>query len=179
MFELITERLKIIPLNIKQLELLKENPAEFEKSLGLSESEVELFDENIEKEIKSAWDFWILGVKKNPFNYTWFTRWEIILNGENKIIGSCGFKGMPNEYGEVEIGYMIKPTYQNRGYMTEAVNELVRFSFMHQRIEYVLAETPKENISSQRVLEKNDFILFKEKDENFWWKKSKKNIREK
>ncbi len=173
MFELTTDRLKIIPLNVHQLELLKEDPAAFEKSAGLNPSGLEKFDDNIEKEITDAWKFWIEGVKKNPFNYTWFTRWEIILKSENKIIGSCGFKGLPNNNGEVEIGYMIKPSYQNNGYMTEALKEMVRFSFMHQRVKHVLAETPKDNFPSHKVLIKNGFVIFQEKENNFWWKFSK------
>jgi RimJ/RimL family protein N-acetyltransferase len=173
MFELNTNRLKIIPLNIQQLELLKDDMEAFEKSIGLNLSDHEKFDEKTEKDIKNAWKFWIEGVKKNPFNYTWFTRWEIILKSENKIIGSCGFKGFPNNKGEVEIGYMIKPSYQNKGYMTEALKEMVRFSFMHHRVNHVLAETPQDNFPSHRVLIKNDFEIFKEKENNFWWKHSK------
>ncbi len=158
MFELATDRLKIIPLNVHQLELLKEDETAFAKSLGLNTNSQEKFDEKIEKEINDAWKFWIEGIKKNPFNYTWFTRWEIILKDENKIIGSCGFKGLPNNRAEVEIGYMIKPSFQNKGYMTEAVKELVRFSFMHQRVKYVLAETPQDNFPSHKVLIKNGFV---------------------
>ena len=160
MFELNTNRLKIMPLNIQQLELLKDDMEAFEKSIGLNLSDHEKFDEKTEKDIKNAWKFW-------------FTRWEIILKSENKIIGSCGFKGFPNNNGEVEIGYMIKPSYQNKGYMTEALKEMVRFSFMHHRVNHVLAETPQDNFPSHRVLIKNDFEIFKEKENNFWWKHSK------
>ena len=173
MFELNTNRLKIIPLNVQQLELLKEDREAFEKSIGLNLSNHEKFDDRTEKDISNAWKFWIDGVKKNPFNYTWFTRWEIIIKSENKIIGSCGFKGFPNINGEVEIGYMIKPSYQNKGYMSEALKEMVRFSFMHQRVKHVLAETPQDNFPSHKVLIKNNFVIFKEKENNFWWKRSK------
>ena len=147
--------------------MLKEDSAAFEKSSGLNSSDHEKFDERIEKEITDAWKFWIEGVKKNPFNYTWFTRWEIILKSENKIIGSCGFKGLPNDNGEVEIGYMIKPSYQNNGYMTEALKEMVRFSFMHQRVKHVLAETPQDNFPSHKVLIKNGFVIFQGKRKQF------------
>ncbi len=173
MFELNTERLKLLPLNINQLELLKDDIETFEKSIGLNLSNHEKFDERTEKDIKKAWKFWIEGVRRNPFNYIWFTRWEIILKNENKIIGSCGYKGLPNNKSEVEIGYMIKPSYQNNGYMTEALKEMVRFSFMHQRVKHVLAETPEDNFPSHKVLMKNGFVIFKEKDDNFWWRVSK------
>ena len=173
MFELTTERLKIIPLNINQLQLLKIDESEFARSLGLNAGIQERFSDHIEKEISDAWHFWIEGVKKNPFNYTWYTRWEIVLKKENILIGTCGFKGLPNSNGEVEIGYMIKPSYQNKGYMTEALIEIVRYSFMHQRVKHVLAETPQDNFPSHKVLLKAGFVIFKEKEENFWWKKSR------
>ena len=37
-----------------------------------------------------------------------------ILKEENRLIGSGGFKGRPNEHGMVEIGYEIAVAYRQR-----------------------------------------------------------------
>lgn len=173
MFELTTNRLRIIPLNNKQLELLHTDQVLLEKELKLQHASPNKLDDTLEKEISIAWKFWLEGVKRNPFNYIWYTRWEIILKNENKIIGSCGFKGLPTIEGKVEVGYMINADYQNNGYMSEALSELINYAFRHERVKTVLAETPKENYSSHKVLLNNKFMQYRETDKNFWWKLEK------
>lgn len=70
-------------------------------------------------------------------------------------VGGIGFKTTPNERGEVEIGYGICRSFQGRGVATEAVFVLCDFARRGARI--VLAETERENVASQRVLEKSGF----------------------
>jgi RimJ/RimL family protein N-acetyltransferase len=170
MFELKTKRLRIIPLTFEQLKLYKNNQNEFERNMGLTETEPPKFDETIENEVSGAWIFWINSVKKNPFTYTWFTRWEIILTEENRIVGSCCFKGAPNKNGEVEIGYMIDPSYQNKGFMTEALSEFIRYAFLNYKVKSAIAETPPDNYPSHKVLIKNGFKQIGNKDGNLVWR---------
>lgn len=173
MFELDTQRLRIIPLTLEQLKIYKENHNKFEKSLGLNLTEKVELDRNLERDIIGAWDFWFDKVEKNPFSYTWYTRWEIILKDENRIIGTCGFKGMPDEKGEIEVGYFIHPAYQNKGYMTEALKEMIRYAFLHPGVKTITAETPTDNFPSQQVLIKNGFNNVFEKNNYYYWKLSR------
>src|SRR5665213_3738905 len=54
-----------------------------------------------------------------------------------------------------QIGYGISDSYQDRGVATEAVRALCEFA--QRRTVVVLAETDRENVASQRVLEKCGF----------------------
>jgi len=167
-FELNRQRLKIIPLNLKQLIICKESFIELEKVVGLEINEPVKFDVVVDNEIKDAWNQWFERVKKNPDNYFWFTRLEIILKVENRIIGSIGFSGLPKESGETEVDYMINPLYQNKDYEPEAFKEMI--AFKNKNVKAVFAETPKDYIASQRVLIKNNFVKIEEREKTFLWK---------
>ena len=84
-------------------------------------------------------------------------------------VGGIGFKSAPNERGEVEIGYGICHSCQGRGVATEAVVALCDFAQPRARV--VLAETDRENVASQRVLEKSGFQSVNEIDGLIRWRK--------
>jgi len=170
MFELHTERLKILPLNIERMKLLRDDPSELESQLFMNESYTEKYDEVMEKEIGEVFDIVIKRIESNPFNYTWFTMWQIILKEEKKIIGTCGFNGLPDENGEVEIGYALKPGYQKKGYMPEVMEEFIRYAFMHPKVKIIKAQTPVNLIPSQKLLSNIGFEKAFEKDGIYTWK---------
>jgi len=58
----------------------------------------------------------------------------------------------------VEIGYGILPSYEGNGYMTEAVQGMIRWAFAQQDVNFVEAETDPDNRASQRILEKCGFV---------------------
>jgi hypothetical protein len=84
-------------------------------------------------------------------------------------VGGVGFKSAPNERGEVEIGYGICHSFQGRSVATEAVVALCDFARQGARV--VLAETDRENVASQRVLEKSGFQSVGETDGLIRWRK--------
>jgi ribosomal-protein-alanine N-acetyltransferase len=69
------------------------------------------------------------------------------------IIGSAGFKGKPDWHGVIEMGYGISPTFQRRGYATEAARALTHWAFRQPRVKRLTAECLHDNIASRRVLE--------------------------
>ena len=69
-----------------------------------------------------------------------------------------GFKGIPDHTGTVEIGYSIFDDFQRKGYATEATCALVDLAYQTGAAA-VIAETLPSLIASQRVLEKNGFVL--------------------
>jgi RimJ/RimL family protein N-acetyltransferase len=79
----------------------------------------------------------------------------IVERSKGLSIGGIGFKTSPNERGEVEIGYGVCHSYQGRGIATEAVLALIDFARRGARV--VLADTDRDNVASQRVLEKTGF----------------------
>lgn len=157
MFEIHTERLRLIPLDAKNYELYLENINKMEENLGLT-----ITNTVIEEPLLTAHKFTYENVLKNTKNYLWETNWIIVLKKENKIIGGVMIKGEPNELGEVIIGYGIESEYQNKGYMTECINTLKEWIFKNPKVKNIIADTDKENLSSHRVLEKNNFNKYKE-----------------
>ncbi len=101
-------------------------------------------------------------------------RWAITLRDNPKdVIGSCGFFSVRRGTQTVETGYDLHPDYWSKGLMTEALREMIRFSFgpgsvvpVH-RIEALVMP---ENIASIRVLEKLSFKLEDLRREFGFWK---------
>lgn len=113
-------------------------------------------------------------IQQDPENYLFATIWAIIDKNENVIVGDIGFKRKPNENGEMEIGYSTQPAYQRRGYMNEAIGEMLKWAFKDARVKSILAETREDNMPSIKVLKKNSFTEFKKDNNMIWWQR--KNI---
>ncbi len=76
---------------------------------------------------------------------------------DNLLIGSCGYKGEPDENGTVEIGYEIKESFRGKGLATEAAIALSRNALAAKEVRQVIAHTvPYENPSAA-VLRKAGF----------------------
>ena len=75
------------------------------------------------------------------------------------LVGDAGFKGVPNNQGCCEIGYSVIPSFRQRGFATEAVAGIIAWVRLIPFIRLVRAEALASNAPSQRVLEKNGFVL--------------------
>lgn len=168
MFILETEKLKLIPLDANNLRYSIEDRQKMEWNLG-----VKITDTELEKPLSEAMRTSLEMVLENKKDYLWFTSWEIVLKKENRIIGGLCFKGCPDEKGRVEIGYGMQDEYKCKGYMTEAVKELINWAFRFNHVTEVIAETEKDNLPSHRVLEKIGMEKYKENEKMFWWKITK------
>lgn len=168
MFILETEKLKLIPLDANNLRYSIEDRQKMEWNLG-----VKITDTELEKPLSEAMRTSLEMVLENKKDYLWFTSWEIVLKKENRIIGGLCFKGCPDEKGRVEIGYGMQDEYKCKGYMTEAVKELIDWAFRFNHVTEVIAETEKDNLPSHRVLEKIGMEKYKENEKMFWWKITK------
>jgi RimJ/RimL family protein N-acetyltransferase len=107
----------------------------------------------------------------------WWTYFPIH-KGDNKLIGSCGYKGKPNSNGIVEIGYEIATEYRNRGLATEVVKALMTNAFSSTQVSSVQAHTLGEINASTRVLTKCGFQKMeeiKDTDNGLLWKWEIKN----
>jgi RimJ/RimL family protein N-acetyltransferase len=101
--------------------------------------------------------------------HAWFTYWLIVIKDENIAAGMLGFKGYPNAEGSTEIGYGIDPAYQNKGYMSEAVQALVDWAFTHPFCNIITA-TDVENPASKRLLEKLGAVQTEDNERFTSWK---------
>ena len=81
------------------------------------------------------------------------------------LIGNGGFKGEPDNSGQIEIGYEIASEYWNRGFATEAVRGMVDFAFAYEHVLAVVAHTLAGTNASNRVLQKVGMTFISEIDD--------------
>lgn len=149
-----TQRLDLIPLSAVELATGLHSIETLSRKLEISLVS-DLYDgrarQAVEKKLTRMAD---VSADQHP----WYTYWLIVLRAENIGVGLVGFKGVPNNEGEVEIGYGISPLYQGQGYMTEAVKTLAAWAFTHPECKSITALLCKpDNFASHRVLEKSGF----------------------
>ncbi|AWI05794.1 GNAT family N-acetyltransferase [Clostridium drakei] len=156
-----TKRLIIIPLNLEQFNLMLKGMSKMENALGLNNS-YEILDAHTQK----AMEWLYKEAEKHKENYLWYTNWQIILKEENISIGSACFMRQANDSGIVEIGYGINEKYRCNGYMTESVEIICKWALGKQGVSRIIALTEKDNLASQKVLQKCGFVKYKEDDAN-------------
>ena len=83
--------------------------------------------------------------------------WGITLPGSAAIIGTIGFWRIVKEHHRAEIGYMLKPEYWNKGYISEAINAVINYGFQKMKLHTIEANINPHNLASRRVLEKQGF----------------------
>lgn len=84
--------------------------------------------------------------------------WAITLKGSQELIGSICLWNFSEDKSVSEIGYDLHPDYFQKGIMTEAIHEVIKFGFNMLQLKSIEAFTHKENSSSIKLLEKNGFI---------------------
>jgi RimJ/RimL family protein N-acetyltransferase len=143
--------IQLLNANQAHIEVLIEAPDTFESRFGIALADgFTHFPE--------ALVFMKMMVKEMEEEQGWWT-FLPVLTTENKIIGTCGYKGAPNEAGEVEIGYEVADAYQGRGFATKMAGLLVEKAWQHPKVKTILAHTLAEKNASCRVLEKNGFTF--------------------
>ncbi|ALW84189.1 hypothetical protein AUC43_03205 [Hymenobacter sedentarius] len=75
------------------------------------------------------------------------------------LIGTGGFMGPPDAEGTAEIGYSISADWRRQGLATELVSGLVQQAAATGMVRQLVAHTETENLGSQQVLLRNDFVL--------------------
>ena len=159
-----TPRLLLFPLTFSQLQLCLSDLPALETELGLSISRGVLtrpVQRAIRMKLKKM-------AKTDETLHPWQTYWLIVVSADNFGAGLAGFKGVPNESASTEIGYGIDPSYQNKGYTSEAAQELVDWALGHPFCNKVTATTV-ENPASRRLLEKLGAHLVAEDDKSTSW----------
>ncbi|AQX86029.1 GNAT family N-acetyltransferase [Elizabethkingia bruuniana] len=84
--------------------------------------------------------------------------WAITLKGHSQLIGTIGYYHIKPEHYRAEIGYMLLPDFQGKGYVTEAINMIINYGFTKIGLHSIEALIDPENLASAKVLEKCNFI---------------------
>lgn len=83
--------------------------------------------------------------------------WAMSLKGRNKMLGTVGYPRINKENYRGEIGYSLDPVNWNKGYMNEAIKEVIRFGFQELRLNSIEAVIQPENKSSSDLVLKHGF----------------------
>ncbi len=82
-----------------------------------------------------------------------YSNYTVIRKSDTIKIGSCGLYDREGLEG-IDIGFAFLPNYEKKGYAFEAANKMKEVGFEEFGIWQISAITAKDNISSQRLLEK-------------------------
>lgn len=62
-----------------------------------------------------------------------FESWMIVDTSTNLLIGDIGFKGIPNEHGEIDLGYGIIENERKKGFAHEAATGILEWAFNQKK----------------------------------------------
>lgn len=151
-----TERLDLVPATVEALHAELEGPAALAMDLNVQVPAgwpPDLYD-------RAATEYILERLSGEDGLEGWWMHYIVLRRperGRGLLIGTCGYKGPPDETGTVEIGYGILAEHQRRGYASEASKGLVDRAFASSSVKLVIAETLPELTASIGLLEKLGF----------------------
>jgi len=84
--------------------------------------------------------------------------WGISLKISSRLIGSVGFHKLDIFNHRAEIGYMIHPDHWNKGFMNEAIKQVLDYGLNEMNLHSIEARINPENELSRKILLKHDFV---------------------
>lgn len=160
---IMTERLELIPLTARQLKLWLEDVSTLENELNCS-----YCAEPLEGHFYDVVFSQLVKMENDSDYYLYHSFWFILRKTDRVVVGSCGFKNIPNESGEVEIGYGLGKEFEGEGYMSEAITTVCKWALSQENVHHVIAETENDNPKSENVLKRIGFTIYKQNETNWW-----------
>jgi len=139
-----TERLILKPTSEEDADFIFEllNTPKWLKYIG---------DRNI-KTVKDARNY--IKIKMLPqLKKLGYSNNTVIRKEDNCKIGTCGLYDRDGLEG-VDIGFAFLPKYEKKGYAFEAANKMKEVAFSEFGLKEINAITEKDNLSSQKLIEK-------------------------
>jgi len=84
--------------------------------------------------------------------------WGISMNDDPQLIGTICLWNFSEDRRLAEVGYDLHPTFQKKGLMSEALQQVVTFGFQEKQLSTIEACTHADNEGSKKLLEKNGFV---------------------
>ncbi len=84
-------------------------------------------------------------------------QWGIAQKSDDKIIGTSTLFHTDEKNRRAEIGYALNREFWGKGYITEALNSLLKFAFEELNLHRIEADVDPRNLASIRVLERFGF----------------------
>lgn len=164
-----THRLVLIPLTANHLRcMLRSKPHAATGLVWISG------DKELDFQMRLIYQLKAVNIDRDQAHWMFYTYFAIVLKESRHLVGHIGFKGIPDENGEIEVGYGLEDEkWYGKGYATEALKALIQWAFVQQDVVRVVADTDKNNLASQKVLKKSGMVFWKEEFDYFWWKITK------
>jgi RimJ/RimL family protein N-acetyltransferase len=163
---IITDRLIIIPMTYSIVSsILSGNNKEIEK-LGVNL--------NGKWPLQDTLDILLFtkdNMKKND-EVSGFEVWMVVKKEDMTVIGDAGFKGEPDENGEIEIGFGLIKEEQRKGYGYEVASSLIKWASQKDIVKDIKADCLIDNIGSIKILKKCGMCEIKRDNELIYWKKN-------
>lgn len=150
-----TKDLDLVPYTPADLLALVKGAAEFHSSFGFPAADG-LREFLLGPEVS---DGYVDMLRSSPEPDIWRHGFALLNRNEGVVVGNSAFVGPPNDVGEVEIAYAVVPSFEGRGYGTQAAEALTAFALADERVTTVIAHTLCEENASTRILEKNGFAF--------------------
>ena len=159
-----TERLHLVPLTAAQMRLWTEDIPALEACMDCryeAEPIEGVFLDIIRGQAEKT--------AADTANWLYHTFWFLVRKADRVVVGSADFKNVPNDRGEVEIGYGLGEAFEHSGYMTECVKAMCRWGLRQPGVSHIIAETEPNNPASEAVLRRCGFELYRQ-TETKWWR---------
>lgn len=144
-----TERLQLKPTTEEDAEFIFElfNTPKWIENIG---------DRNI-MSVEMAEDY-IVNRMKPQLERLGYSNYTLVRKSDRVKIGSCGLYDRDGLEG-IDIGFAFLPEYEKKGFAYEAAHKLIDVAFHEFEIKTISAITLKNNLSSQKLLEKLGLAL--------------------
>lgn len=117
---------------------------------------------------------------KELFTYLYFSEdfeddpkgYAIVDMSTNKMIGVIDYHSFDKKAKTAQVGYLLHRNYWNQGIITKAMEHFIDVGFKYLKLNKIIVKTIKDNYSSIRVCEKNNFKLKHIKKEAYYHEKT-------
>jgi len=108
-----------------------------------------------EKSESTAGEF-IMKIKKNTREGS-AIMWGICKQGKDKVIGTICIWNIEPENHRGEVGFVLHPRYQGKGYMKEALTRVLEFAFVQNEFNTISGYVAPDNTASTKLLASSGF----------------------
>lgn len=87
-----------------------------------------------------------------------FVYFQLLASGTGELIGGCGYHTWYLDHDKAELGYYIDhELYKNKGYMSEAILQILAYGFENMHLHRIEACVGPNNVPSLKLMEKFGF----------------------
>lgn len=97
-----------------------------------------------------------IGYLEKQYSKGFYADWGVSLKS-GTLIGTVGFADLSEEKNTGEIGYVLNPQYQGKGYMSEAVRAVLSVAFDSLSLSSVCVRIMVGNVNSERLAQRVGF----------------------